>query len=76
MAIPIASSFRSLWIRSATLSIFSAANCQKQIQETLWNKMKHYKIPKLLDNSSVSKFVKIECIYVNDLSGGQYSVNK
>ena len=38
--------------------------------------MEHYKTPKLLDNSSVSKFVKIECIDVNDLSVGQYSVNK
>ena len=36
--------------------------------------MKHYK--KLLRNSTVSKFVKKKWIEVNDLSSGQYSINK
>ena len=38
--------------------------------------MEHYKISKLLDNSIVAKFVTRRWIEVNDLSGGQYSVNK
>ena len=39
-------------------------------------KMEHYKISKLLKDSSLSKFVAVKWIEVNDLSGGQYSVNK
>ena len=38
--------------------------------------MEHYKISKLLDDSSVSKFVTIRWIEANDLSGGQCSANK
>ena len=36
--------------------------------------MEHYKISKLLDYSTVSKFVTKKCVEVNDLSSGQYSV--
>ena len=36
----------------------------------------YYKIHKLLNNSTVSKFVTRKWIEVNDLSGSQYSVNK
>ena len=38
--------------------------------------MEHYKISKLLNASTVSKFVTKRWIEVNDLSSGQYSVNK
>ena len=38
--------------------------------------MEHYKISKLLKDSTVSKFVTKNWIQVNDLSIGQYSVNK
>ena len=38
--------------------------------------MKYHKIYKLLYDSTVSKFVTRKWIEVNDLSGGQYSVNK
>ena len=38
--------------------------------------MEHYKISKLLNDSTVSKFVTKKWIKVNDLSSGQYSVNK
>ena len=38
--------------------------------------MKHYKIFKLLERSTVSKFVTKKWVEVNDLSSGQYSVNK
>ena len=38
--------------------------------------MEHYKISKLLNYSSVTKFLTKKWIKVNDLSGGQYSVNK
>ena len=38
--------------------------------------MKYHKICKLLYDSTVSKFVTRKWIEVNDLSGGQYSVNK
>ena len=38
--------------------------------------MEHYKISKLLKNSTVSKFVTKKWIEKNDLSTGQYSVNK
>ena len=39
-------------------------------------KMEHYKISKLLNYSTASKFVTKTSIEVNDLSGSQYSVNK
>ena len=39
-------------------------------------KMKHYEIPKLLNDSTVSKFLTKKQIEVNDVSSGQYSVNK
>ena len=35
--------------------------------------MEHYKISKLLNDSSVSKFVTKKWIKLNDLSCGQYS---
>ena len=38
--------------------------------------MGHYKISKLLNDSSVPKFVTKKWTEVNDLSGGQYFVNK
>ena len=38
--------------------------------------MEHYKISKLLTDSTVSKFVTKIWIEVNDLSSGQYSDNK
>ena len=38
--------------------------------------MEHYKIPKLLNDSTVSKFVTKKWIEVKDLSSGQYSGNK
>ena len=38
--------------------------------------MDHHKISKLLNDSTVSKFVTRKWIEVNDLSSGQYSVNK
>ena len=38
--------------------------------------MEHYKISKLLNNSTVSKFVTKKWIEVNDLSSGQYPVDK
>ena len=38
--------------------------------------MEHYKISKLLNNSAVSRYVTKIWIKVNDLSSGQYSVNK
>ena len=39
-------------------------------------KTKHYKISKLLNNSTVSNFVIRKQNQVKDLLGGQYSVNK
>ena len=39
-------------------------------------KMDHYKISKLLNDSTVLKFVTKKRIKVNDLSSSQYSVNK
>ena len=39
-------------------------------------KKEHYKISKLLNNSTVSKFSTKHWVEVNDLSSGQYSVNK
>ena len=38
--------------------------------------MEHYKIYKLLNDSTVSKFMTKKWIEVNDLSRGQSSVNK
>ena len=38
--------------------------------------MEHHKISKLLNDLTVSKFVTRKWIKVNDLSDGQYSVNK
>ena len=38
--------------------------------------MEHYKISKLSNDSTVSKFVTRKWIKVNDLSSGQYSVKK
>ena len=38
--------------------------------------MKHYKVSKLLNDSTVSKFLTMKWVEVNDLSSGQYSVNK
>ena len=39
-------------------------------------KLEHQKIYKLLNDSTVSKFVTRKFIEVNELPGGQYSVNK
>ena len=38
--------------------------------------MEHYKISKLLNDSTVSKFVTKKWIEANDLSNSQYSLNK
>ena len=38
--------------------------------------MKHYKISKLLNDLTVSKFVTKKWVEVNDSSSGQYSVKK
>ena len=38
--------------------------------------MEHYKISKLLNDSTISKFVTKKWVEMNDLSSGQYSVNK
>ena len=38
--------------------------------------MEHYKISMLLNNSTISKFVTKKWIEINDLSSGQYFVNK
>ena len=38
--------------------------------------MEHYKISKLLNNLTVSKFLTRKWIKVNDLSRGQYPANK
>ena len=38
--------------------------------------MEHYKIYKLLNDSAVSTFATKQWVEVNDLSSGQYSVNK
>ena len=38
--------------------------------------MEHYRISKLLNYSTVSKFVTKKWIEVNDLSSSQYSVHK
>ena len=38
--------------------------------------MEHYKVSKLLNDSPISKFFTRKCIKVNDLSSGQYSLNK
>ena len=38
--------------------------------------MEHYKISKLLNDSTVSKLVKRKLIKVHELSGGQYCDNK
>ena len=38
--------------------------------------MEHYKISKLLNDSTVSKFVTKKWIGMHDLPSGQYSVNK
>ena len=38
--------------------------------------MEHYKIFKVSNDSTLSKFVTTKRIKVNDLSSGQYSVNK
>ena len=38
--------------------------------------MEHYKISKLLNDSTVSKFVTKTWVELDDLSSGQYSLNK
>ena len=38
--------------------------------------MKHHKMSKLLNDSTVSKYVTRKWIKVNNLSGGQYSIDK
>ena len=38
--------------------------------------MEHYKISKLLNDWTVSKFVRKKWVEVNDLSSSQYSMNK
>ena len=38
--------------------------------------MEHCRTSKLLNNSTISKFVTRKLIEVNDLAGSQYSLNK
>ena len=38
--------------------------------------MEHYKISKLLNDSTVSKFVTKKWIELNDLSSGKYTASK
>ena len=38
--------------------------------------MEHYKVSKLLNDSTVSKYVTKKQIEINDLSSGQYSIIK
>ena len=47
----------------------------KQIERSIIT-MEHFKISKLLDDSTVSKFVTKQWFKVIDLSSGQCSVNK
>ena len=47
----------------------------KQIEKSII-KIEQYKISKLLNDSTVSKFVTKKWVEVNDLSSGQCSVNK
>ena len=47
----------------------------KQTEESII-KMEHCKISKLLNDSSVSKFVTKKWVEVNDLSSGQYSTSQ
>ena len=47
-----------------------------EILNKLRQEMEHYQISKLLNDSTVSTFVTKKWIEVNDLSSGQYSVNK
>ena len=47
----------------------------KQIERSIIT-MEHFKISKLLDDSTVSKFVTKQWVKVIDLSSGQCSVNK
>ena len=42
----------------------------------MFYKKEHFKTSKLINDSTISKFVTRKWIEVNDLSGGQYSVNK
>ena len=47
-----------------------------ELIKTSITKMEHNKISKLLNNSTVSKFVTKKWDEVNDLSSGQYFPNK
>ena len=47
----------------------------KQIEKS-FIKMEHHEISKLLKDSPVSNFVTKKWVEVNDLSSGQYSINK
>ena len=47
----------------------------KQIEKSII-KMEYYKISKVLNDSSVSKFKTKRWVKLNDLSSGEYSVNK
>ena len=47
----------------------------KQIKTSII-KMKHFKVSKLLNDSTLSKFVTRKSVVVTDLPSGQYSVNK
>ena len=47
----------------------------KQIEKSI-TKMEHYKISKLLNNSTLSKFATKKWVKVHDFPSGQYSVNK
>ena len=48
----------------------------KQIKSSIIIKTEHYRISKLLNDSTVSNFLTKKWMEVNDLSSDQYSVNK
>ena len=57
---------------------YSAQKKRRNIEQikTSIVKIEHYKMSKILNDSTVSKFVTKKWIEVSDLSSGQYSVNK
>ena len=64
---------RKCWKNS--YSVWERARKTKQFKTSIIKK-EHDKLSKLLNDSTVSKFVTRKWIEVNDLSNGQYSTNK
>ena len=63
------------WIFQHNVFLYLPLNIT-QIKTSIIIKTENYKIAKLLNNSIVSKFVTKKWVEVNDLSSGQYSINK